>query len=161
MLREEKGCNLIIALTHAWIINDQALAKGVPGIDLILGGHDHDPYLENTKSEGYPKKDVPLIKSGYDFHGLAVIDISLGIDAESYEKAKSDADGSGKIFMYSEDDKMMLEIDQIDVDSKNFEPHQETAEATKAIMDELYRQMDVDVGYTGVEIEGRKPVIRT
>ena len=63
--------------------------------------------------------------------------------------------------MYSEDDKMMLEIDQIDVDSKNFEPHQETAEATKAIMDELYRQMDVDVGYTGVEIEGRKPVIRT
>ena len=45
-LREEEGCNMIIALTHAWLKNDQELAKSVPGIDLILGGHDHDIYLE-------------------------------------------------------------------------------------------------------------------
>lgn len=32
---------MIIALTHMRVPNDRLLAEQVPGIDLILGGHDH------------------------------------------------------------------------------------------------------------------------
>lgn len=35
------GAEIIIALTHAGYYEDMALAKAVPGIDLILGGHNH------------------------------------------------------------------------------------------------------------------------
>ena len=86
-LREEKGCNMIIALTHAWLANDQKLANGVQGIDLILGGHDHDTYLEAQTNKDRSKKEVPLVKSGHDFHDMSIIDITLRIDAEKYKAA--------------------------------------------------------------------------
>lgn len=41
MLREEEGCDIVIALTHMRQPNDERLAKLSTGIDLILGGHDH------------------------------------------------------------------------------------------------------------------------
>lgn len=40
-LREEHGCNFIIALTHLRIENDIKVAKESKGVDLFLGGHDH------------------------------------------------------------------------------------------------------------------------
>ena len=40
-LRKEEGCTLIIALTHMRIHNDRIFAEKVPGVDLVLGGHDH------------------------------------------------------------------------------------------------------------------------
>ena len=63
--------------------------------------------------------------------------------------------------MYSEYDEMMFEITQVDVDSKGFTPHPTTDATSKAIMQDLYERMKVDIGYTGVELESRKPIIRT
>jgi 2',3'-cyclic-nucleotide 2'-phosphodiesterase (5'-nucleotidase family) len=40
-LREEEHCDLVIALTHLGHEYDQALAKAVPGLDAIVGGHSH------------------------------------------------------------------------------------------------------------------------
>ena len=31
-----------MALTHMRVPNDKRLAENVPGIDIILGGHDHE-----------------------------------------------------------------------------------------------------------------------
>lgn len=42
--------------------NDKALAKYVPDIDIILGGHDHIKYLELLN-----KGQTLLLKSGTDF----------------------------------------------------------------------------------------------
>lgn len=44
-LLKEK-CDLIIALTHIGIELDRQLAKGVDGIDIIVGGHDHEYFYE-------------------------------------------------------------------------------------------------------------------
>ncbi len=44
-LLEEK-CDLIIALTHIGIELDRQLAKEVAGIDIIVGGHDHQYFHE-------------------------------------------------------------------------------------------------------------------
>ena len=44
-LLQEK-CDLIIALTHIGIELDRQLAKEVDGIDIIVGGHDHEYFYE-------------------------------------------------------------------------------------------------------------------
>ncbi|MDD5607662.1 MAG: 5'-nucleotidase C-terminal domain-containing protein [Ignavibacterium sp.] len=36
-----EGCNIIICLSHLGILYDQDLAANIPGIDVILSGHDH------------------------------------------------------------------------------------------------------------------------
>lgn len=38
----EQGVDLIIALTHLRMEQDKALARAVPGIDVIIGGHEHE-----------------------------------------------------------------------------------------------------------------------
>src|SRR5688572_27295206 len=46
------GANSIIALTHMFMAQDKNLAKCAPGIDLILGGHEHT--LLQSSSNGTP-----------------------------------------------------------------------------------------------------------
>jgi len=40
-LRRQENCDVVIALTHLGIQYDLALAQFVPGIDLVIGGHQH------------------------------------------------------------------------------------------------------------------------
>jgi 2',3'-cyclic-nucleotide 2'-phosphodiesterase (5'-nucleotidase family) len=73
----QAGADVIIALTHLTIAEDRQLARQVPGISLILGGHEHDPitwYEDNTL----------IHKSGYDAHYLGRIDLVL--DKTTMEK---------------------------------------------------------------------------
>jgi len=64
------GADLVVALTHLDIEQDRNLAASVKGINLILGGHDHDPI---TFYEG----GVLIHKSGHNAHFLGVIDLSV------------------------------------------------------------------------------------
>ena len=47
------------------------------------------------------------------------------------------------------------------MDDKGFEPHAETEKLAKDYMENLKKEMDVIVGYFGVEMEARKQMIRT
>ena len=67
---EEMGADLVVALTHQDLADDRALAANVDGIDIVLGGHDHDPI---TIFEG----GKLIVKAGYDLHYLAAIDLTL------------------------------------------------------------------------------------
>ena len=64
------GADVVIALTHLTIAEDRALAQQVPGISVILGGHDHSPM---TWYEG----GTLIHKSGYDAHYLGRIDLVM------------------------------------------------------------------------------------
>lgn len=64
------GCQLIIALTHFRLPNDQRLAREAVGVDLILGGHDHDYVIEVVNG-------VTLCKSGTDFREGTEIRVKL------------------------------------------------------------------------------------
>ena len=69
-LKQDKGCDFVIALTHMRTPNDIRLAENVPEIDLILGGHDHV----------YEKKMVDgryILKSGTDFRQFSVITVDF------------------------------------------------------------------------------------
>eukprot|EP00116_Pleurobrachia_bachei_P009407 sb/3469669/ len=49
MLKEEKGCDIVIALTHMRWNNDRRLAVCAKYVDLVLGGHDHNYGVEEIE----------------------------------------------------------------------------------------------------------------
>ena len=73
----QAGADVIIALTHLTIAEDRALAQQVPGISVILGGHEHTPI---TWYEG----GTLIHKSGQDARYLGRID--LVIDKKTTDK---------------------------------------------------------------------------
>jgi 5'-nucleotidase/UDP-sugar diphosphatase len=54
MVRElrEKGADLVVALTHVGKDLDEATAREVAGIDIIVGGHSHDTFSETVEGPG-------------------------------------------------------------------------------------------------------------
>ena len=51
-LRTDEKCDIIIALTHMRGPNDERLAREVRGVDLVLGGHDHDFFVQTVGTPG-------------------------------------------------------------------------------------------------------------
>ena len=66
-LRQE-GADIIVAITHLDLAEDQSLAHAAPGIDIILGGHEHS-LLQSTAA------GVPIFKMGSDARTLGRIDL--------------------------------------------------------------------------------------
>lgn len=69
-LKTEDKCDFVVALTHMRIFNDNILANNTESIDLILGGHDHCLYLNQTN-------DNLVVKSGTDFKNISHITIEI------------------------------------------------------------------------------------
>jgi 5'-nucleotidase len=59
---------VVVAVTHQDMPADEQMARAVPGIDLVIGGHEHDP-LENVVG------DTLITKAGAD--GVFVVRIDL------------------------------------------------------------------------------------
>ncbi|KAI9224057.1 Metallo-dependent phosphatase-like protein [Blastocladiella britannica] len=78
-LKGELGCHLVIALTHMRLPNDEQLARNVPEIDLVLGGHDHDAACVSDADVGGGRKrsGAAVIKSGTDFRELGIVTLNI------------------------------------------------------------------------------------
>lgn len=63
-----QGAELVVALTHMRWHNDVRLAAQAAGIDLVLGGHDHQYGVREVNG-------VPIIKSGAEFRYLSKVDV--------------------------------------------------------------------------------------
>lgn len=72
------GADVVIALTHLKIAEDKALASQVPGIHLILGGHDHEIMT-------LFKRETLIHKSGQDALWLGRIDLHVRKTKALYE----------------------------------------------------------------------------
>jgi 5'-nucleotidase len=79
-LRSEQGCSFLIALTHMREPNDIHLARSVPELNLVLGGHDH---FYNVQTIG----TTTVMRSGTDFRDLTVIDATLGAGSSDWSIA--------------------------------------------------------------------------
>lgn len=85
-LREDHGCTFVVALTHMRVGDDVKLADTVPGVDIILGGHDHIVWKRFVKGRW-------LLKSGTDFKNYATIDLySPSLEHAQTNDAKSVSD---------------------------------------------------------------------
>lgn len=65
------GADIVVALTHQDLAADLRMARSVPGIDLVLGGHDHEPAeLQNTPG-------AAVLKAASDARWLAVAELHV------------------------------------------------------------------------------------
>ncbi len=67
-----KGADLLIALTHIGLREDERLARTVPGIDLIIGGHSHDKLAEPHIVEG-----TPIVQTGWHAHHYGHVTVTF------------------------------------------------------------------------------------
>ncbi|XP_078141304.1 mannosylglucosyl-3-phosphoglycerate phosphatase-like [Centroberyx gerrardi] len=64
----EQGADLVVALTHMRWCNDIRLASEAKGLDLILGGHDHEYGVLEVNG-------ILIVKSGCEFRYLSRIEV--------------------------------------------------------------------------------------
>lgn len=130
-LKENQGCEFIIALTHMRVPNDLRLLESDVGIDLILGGHDH--HYETQERNGNF-----LVKSGTDFRELSEITINFSTDDNSREITTQRHEITKDV---EEDEQMKQECDKYSVI--------------------LGEKMEEDLGYMKVDLDGRFSTVRT
>jgi 5'-nucleotidase len=65
-----RGVRTIVAITHLTIENDKRLARCAPGIDVIIGGHEHS-VLQSLSER------TPIFKMGSDGRNLGRIDLNI------------------------------------------------------------------------------------
>ena len=72
---EDDGAEIIIALTHQYKEEDTTLAKEVPGIDLIIGGHDH--LVWNETVQGPDGNTTLIVHAGKYGEETETVDLAL------------------------------------------------------------------------------------
>ena len=63
----------VIALTHLSLADDQALVTQVPGIDVVLGGHEHENWLLR-RGDAF----TPIVKADANVRSVAVVTLTFG-----------------------------------------------------------------------------------
>jgi 2',3'-cyclic-nucleotide 2'-phosphodiesterase (5'-nucleotidase family) len=79
---KKQGAEVIVALTHLHMQEDRRLAEEIPEIDIILGGHDHEP-------ETYYNDRTFVHKSGLNAYYLTRLDLTI---------EKNDITGAVRVF---------------------------------------------------------------
>jgi len=75
-LREVRGAHVVVALTHTHAAQDRDVASSVPGIDLILGGHDHEPLASDHHH-------TLLFKCGQNGYWVGAVDLDIDFEADA------------------------------------------------------------------------------
>lgn len=134
---QDQGADVIVALTHLDFAEDRELAGSVPGISLILGGHDHDPM---TMLEG----NTLIFKAGADARYLGVIDLFVTRrGATSSTAATVDVVKAWRM-----------------VPVRGLTPDAETAALVKRYTDQLESELSVEIGTTAKPLDSRRLVVR-
>ncbi|TMW56388.1 hypothetical protein Poli38472_006398 [Pythium oligandrum] len=63
ILRNREKVDMVIALTHQDLADDNRLSKDVKGVDLIIAGHDHTSMLQTNFG-------APYLKADFDFRSI-------------------------------------------------------------------------------------------
>eukprot|EP01017_Pseudomicrothorax_dubius_P040147 TRINITY_DN6243_c0_g1_i3.p1 TRINITY_DN6243_c0_g1~~TRINITY_DN6243_c0_g1_i3.p1 ORF type:complete len:534 (+),score=93.50 TRINITY_DN6243_c0_g1_i3:119-1720(+) len=142
-LKREHQCDLVIALTHMRVPNDQKLAREVPELDLILGGHDHIIHIEQIG-------DVLFVKSGSDFRHLG----HICIETTSQPPASLE---KNQFFLRG---RYLATVEMIPI-TKQFEPDPIVAKHVALCMEDYKKEMGEIIGFTSQDLEGRFSFVRT
>eukprot|EP01012_Entosiphon_sulcatum_P008574 TRINITY_DN146_c0_g1_i3.p1 TRINITY_DN146_c0_g1~~TRINITY_DN146_c0_g1_i3.p1 ORF type:complete len:611 (-),score=130.21 TRINITY_DN146_c0_g1_i3:160-1992(-) len=149
MLKEQMGCQLVIAITHMRVPNDNLLAFEVPEVDLILGGHDHHYEVRRVGAHG-----TWVLKSGTDFRDATVLTVKFG---ENAERATLNDPETGTT---EKQGNFHISVERIEVTSKYAEDP-EVAKVVGKYMEVVGAKMEQVIGETAVELDARFQSIRT
>jgi 5'-nucleotidase len=126
------GARVVVALTHLTITEDKALARCAPGIDAILGGHEHT-VITSLSSR------TPIFKMGSDARNLGRIDLFISKRAGELE---------------SIDWEIIPVTDEVKEDP-------EAAVIVAEFEKRLSAELDLPVGSTTVTLDARQETNRT
>lgn len=70
--------DVLISLNHIGLDDDKSLARALPNIDLIVGGHSHTPLLEAVYESG-----VPIVQAGCYGQFLGVVKVEIDTEADT------------------------------------------------------------------------------
>ncbi len=133
---KDQGADIVVALTHLGIAEDRELAKRVKGLDIILGGHDHDPIM-------FYEGSVFIFKVGYDAHYVGVAE---------FEVDKRQTDRGPRVTVKPTTWKY--------VTTAGVAPDADVAQIVKRYEDKLDADLKVPVGKTAVELDSRRATVR-
>ncbi|XP_022779638.1 5'-nucleotidase-like isoform X2 [Stylophora pistillata] len=135
-LRQE-GAEFVVALTHMREPNDRRLAEQVTGIDLILGGHDHDYFAEKING-------IHVIKSGTDFREFSIITVTF-------------EDNNNRS---SSNNSFSIEVQRIEITS-DIPEDTEVKSTVDKYVGEMNNLMEEVIGEVQLELDGRFSSMRT
>ncbi|MCE5327433.1 MAG: metallophosphoesterase [Planctomycetaceae bacterium] len=75
-----KQADVVVAVTHIGTWGDMGLAAGAGGIDLIIGGHDHNRMDHGTRTKGPGGRDVLIVQAGEYVQNLGRVDMEMHQD---------------------------------------------------------------------------------
>lgn len=81
-LKGDMNCDIVIAMTHVSLEQDKRIVE-VGGIDAVLGGHDHEPYI-------LEHRDVLIMKCGQNLDYLGILDFSIECEFKCDDDSKRD-----------------------------------------------------------------------
>ena len=133
---KDQGADAIVALTHLTLAQDRELAREVKGIDVILGGHDHDPM---TVYEG----GVFIFKVGADAQYLGAAKIQI---------EKTQTQQGPRVRVWPREWRVLS--------TAGVAPDPAVAAIVKQYEDKLDENLKVAVGTTAVELDSRRATVR-
>ncbi|MGL4820534.1 MAG: bifunctional metallophosphatase/5'-nucleotidase [Bacilli bacterium] len=119
---EAKGINKIVALTHVGFTEDERLAKEVPGIDVIVGGHSHtkvdkplvvDHNGDRTVIVQAFEKSKFVGELNVNFDALGVVTAATGTlhEVEKFTVSKDAAGKEVRTYTFAEDPTVRAYLD--------------------------------------------------
>jgi 2',3'-cyclic-nucleotide 2'-phosphodiesterase (5'-nucleotidase family) len=74
----KQGCQAVIMLSHLGYVLDSVIAQNIPGIDVIVGGHDHYVFSQPKLVKNPMGIDVPIVQVGahYEYIGKMHLAVS-------------------------------------------------------------------------------------
>ncbi len=104
---KEKGCDIIVAITHigdsnnGTLMRSDAIALGAPGIDLIVDGHTHD--IEN-----YEVNDTLIVQTGH--YSSAVGEVAITIKQNDQDSNQAMDGKNDEMELLDDEENKALEI---------------------------------------------------
>lgn len=134
---KDEGANVVVALTHLTIEEDRDLAFKVKGIDLVLGGHDHDPI-------SFYEGSTLILKAGHDGQYLGVVELAVSTKGTEKGPATTVTPTAWRF-----------------TTTAGVAPDAEVATLVKTYTDNLDSTLAAVIGTTETDLDSRKDVVRT
>jgi 2',3'-cyclic-nucleotide 2'-phosphodiesterase (5'-nucleotidase family) len=81
-----EGADIIVVLAHDNLNNNQSFIRNTPGIDIVIGAHDHQTVGTPIEVKDPTGKSVPLVEAGS--HGYMVGNLRVEVDPKSKQLTK-------------------------------------------------------------------------
>ena len=75
---KERGCGVIVCLSHLGLMLDTVLAAAIPGIDLIVGGHDHVELAQAVPVQTTAHDTTWIVQAGAFYKNVGTVQLAAG-----------------------------------------------------------------------------------